>query len=129
MEVLEDVDLEQPLCQGQVFKQTRSKLGFNKRYFVLYPGFMLYYDSKSAYLDDLKGKRMRRYKKLNLNRVYLTKVERLPRHVKHAFVLHLPDSANRRHEMMIVVGTHDEKRQWMDCIQAQNPKLIPSESK
>lgn len=123
MNLLRKVDLEQPLCQGEVFKQSRTKLSFNKRYFVLYPGFILYYDSKSAYQSDMKTGKLRHHKMLKLNRVYLTKAEKLPNNAKHAFVMHLPDSSNARDEMMIVVRTQEEKRLWMDWIQSQNPRL------
>ena len=123
MNMFRNVDLDRPLCEGDVFKQNRNKLGYNKRYFVLYPGFILYYNSKSVYRNDLRMKKMRHHKMLNLNRVYLTKAEGLPSNIKHAFVMHLPDPLNVRDEITLVLKTQEEKRVWMDWIQAQNPRL------
>ena len=53
---LQGVDLtKEPLYEGRVFKQFRNELGFNKRYFVLYPGFILYYKHERDYQNDRKS--------------------------------------------------------------------------
>ena len=58
-EVLQKIDLNKPLYQGRVFKQKKEQKlngfnGFNKRYFVLYPGVLLYYEHERDYHEDLK---------------------------------------------------------------------------
>ena len=59
-ELLKGVDLDNPLWEGHVFKQ-KGSIGlisslscFNRRYFVLFPGIVLYYEHKREYLEDLK---------------------------------------------------------------------------
>ena len=54
-ETLRGVDLTRPLYHSRVFKQFRNENGFNKRYFVLYPGFILYYKHERDYHNHLKG--------------------------------------------------------------------------
>ena len=55
-EILQKIDLNKPLYQGRVFKQKKELQfnGFNKRYFVLYPGVILYYEHERDYHEDLK---------------------------------------------------------------------------
>ena len=59
--MLKRVKLDSPVYEGHVFKEKGSSAGimksvnsFNRRYFVLYPGFVLYYEHKRDYLEDLK---------------------------------------------------------------------------
>ena len=51
---LENVDITRPIFHGRVFKQTKAENSFNKRYFVLYPGLLLYYKHERDYLQDLR---------------------------------------------------------------------------
>ena len=55
-EILQKIDLNKPLYQGRVFKQKKEQQfsGFNKRYFVLYPGVLLYYEHERDYHEDMK---------------------------------------------------------------------------
>lgn len=58
--MLAGVDLGNPLFEGHVFKQKDSKAVttsiscFNRRYFVLFPGMVLYYEHKRDYKEDVK---------------------------------------------------------------------------
>lgn len=54
-EIMQGVDLSRPLYHSRVFKQFRNEQGFNKRYFVLYPGFILYYKHERDYRNRLDG--------------------------------------------------------------------------
>ena len=59
-ELLKGVNLDNPLFEGHVFKQkdsnslTNTLSCFNRRYFILFPGIVLYYEHKRDYLEDLK---------------------------------------------------------------------------
>lgn len=57
----ENVDIGKPIYQGRVFKQTKEKDGFNKRFFVLYPGILLYYKHERDYHKDLKSEMVKSY--------------------------------------------------------------------
>lgn len=58
--ILKGVDLHNPLFEGHVFKQKgdnkfiNSLNCFNRRYFVLYPGIILYYEHRGEFREDLK---------------------------------------------------------------------------
>ena len=52
--LLQGIDVSRPILQGRVFKQFRSETGFNKRYFVLYPGILVYYKHERDYRSDIK---------------------------------------------------------------------------
>ena len=54
--LLENVDLRKPLYKGIMYKQAHTHKSFNKRYFVLYPKVLVYYDSEQDYLRDLERK-------------------------------------------------------------------------
>ena len=45
-------DFKHPICEGYLFKQGHFAHVFNKRYFVLYPGRLLYYKSESDFEHD-----------------------------------------------------------------------------
>ena len=49
-------DLSQPLKRGTLLKQGAFHKAFKYRYFVLYPGFLVYYDDSQKWkLDVTKG--------------------------------------------------------------------------
>lgn len=53
-DALNGVDLARPLYKGRVFKQFSNEQGFNKRFFVLYPGLLLYYKHERDFDEDLR---------------------------------------------------------------------------
>ena len=54
--LLEDIDLNKPLLKGHLFKQAHTHKSFNKRYFVLYPNILVYYDSEQDFKRDMERK-------------------------------------------------------------------------
>ena len=46
-------DLNKPLRAGWLLKQGGSHKAFKKRFFVLYPGFLIYYNSPDKYKYDV----------------------------------------------------------------------------
>lgn len=48
------VDITKPLYKGHIYKQGHGHKSFNKRYFVLYPKLLVYYDHEQDYLRDLE---------------------------------------------------------------------------
>ena len=65
---MQDLDLTRaPLYEGRVFKQFRNEHGFNKRYFVLYPGFILYYKHERDYQNDRRSGMVRHARSSCLN--------------------------------------------------------------
>lgn len=48
-ETLSRLASQTPIVEGPMFKQYRSGVGFNKRYFALYDGVLLYYHHQRAY--------------------------------------------------------------------------------
>ena len=47
-------DLESPIMQGYLFKRSHAFDSFNKRYFVLYPKCLVYYEKKDIFEKDVK---------------------------------------------------------------------------
>ncbi len=54
--VLAGVDLTHPVYRAHLYKQGHFHKSFNKRYFVLYPKVLIYYDHENDYLRDLERK-------------------------------------------------------------------------
>lgn len=54
--LLDDIDLRKPLLKGDLFKQAHTHKSFNKRYFVLYPNILVYYDNEQEFTRDLERK-------------------------------------------------------------------------
>ncbi len=52
-------DLSKPIKRGVLLKQGALHKAFRSRFFVLYPGFLVYYDSESKWkLDVTRGDTM-----------------------------------------------------------------------
>lgn len=51
--LLDGVDLANPLHSGYMFKEAHSHLVFHKRFFVLFPRVLVYYEKKSEYEKDV----------------------------------------------------------------------------
>ena len=45
--------LENPLLKGVLFKKGGLNPGFKRRFFVLYPGFLVYYDDVHKWKVDI----------------------------------------------------------------------------
>lgn len=54
--LLDGLDLSSPVYKGHMYKQSHSHQSFNKRYFVLYPKLLLYYDNEHDYERDVERK-------------------------------------------------------------------------
>lgn len=52
--ILAKVDLNKPVYSGMLFKQSHTRASFNKRFFVLYPQVLVYYDSESDFKRDVE---------------------------------------------------------------------------
>lgn len=50
--LLDGVDLTKPLCRGYVFKQAHTHVVFHRRYFVLFPKVIVYYEKEADYHRD-----------------------------------------------------------------------------
>lgn len=51
-----------PIHVGKIFKQSSNDANkFNKRFFVLYPKILLYYEYEKRYYDDLRAERIVSY--------------------------------------------------------------------
>ena len=53
---MEGLDLKHPVLKGHLYKQGHFHKSFNKRYFVLYPKVLVYYDHEHDYVRDLERK-------------------------------------------------------------------------
>lgn len=79
--MINDIDLRNPLHEGHVFKckSDNSSMhpllaffnSFNRRYFVLFPGVILYYEHKREYHEDLKYGLVRIYPCIHGHAVHL----------------------------------------------------------
>ncbi len=47
-------DLHKPLFRGNLLKQGEFHRAFKDRFFVLYPGFLVYYDTVTTWQYDLQ---------------------------------------------------------------------------
>lgn len=47
-------DLRKPIMTGTMLKQGGFHKAFKERYFVLYPGFLVYYDEQTTWHYDLQ---------------------------------------------------------------------------
>lgn len=52
--LLARVDLSKPVYRGVLFKQSHGHSSFNKRFFVLYPKILVYYDSEDDFMRDVE---------------------------------------------------------------------------
>ena len=51
--LLDGVDIANPLHSGYMYKEAHSHLVFHKRFFVLFPGALVYYEKESEYNKDV----------------------------------------------------------------------------
>lgn len=127
--LLEGQDLLKPILKGYMFKQSHVHKAFNKRFFALYSRVMVYYEKEDEFLRDAsRGTFEHRHKAIRLDGVYLTKPDKKPQGAKFCFILHCPDKLNERHEYLLVTETREQRREWMDELQKQNPKLLEHET-
>jgi len=96
-EILGGVDTDRPpLVHGHMMKRNTSRPMFNKRYFALYEGVLIYYHHEKDYKKDKKNGMRNCKELLKLSGVYLTKPESSRTRPRHCFRLHLPDGFNKR---------------------------------
>jgi hypothetical protein len=127
-DLFEDIDISEPLYEGIIFKQQSSGSGFNKRYFVLYPGMLLYYEHKRDYMKDLKAG-MKNFKLLKLDGVHMSLVNNVPPKVKFCFNVHLPHPSNHRNDILLAFYNRRRKKHWMHHLQTQITFANKSEKK
>ena len=53
--LLVGIDIHKPILTGRVFKQSQDGKQFNKRFFVLYPKVLLYFQNERTYQNSLKA--------------------------------------------------------------------------
>lgn len=51
--LLDGVDIANPLHSGYMYKEAHSHLVFHKRFFVLFPRVLVYYEKESEYKKDV----------------------------------------------------------------------------
>jgi hypothetical protein len=92
-------DLAKPLMRGPLQKQGEI-LGviYKQRYFVLYPGFLVYYDDKDTWKYDLqRGQTLgSRLGAIKLKGGRVEKTQNPPKGAKEPFTIFCPDSSNKK---------------------------------
>lgn len=122
-------DLQTPIHKGYMYKQSSLFGAFNRRFFALYPSYLVYYENEHDFdVDTAGGTLEHRHGAIKLERVYITKPDNKPKGGKYCFILHAPNPANKRHEFLLVTKERQERRQWMTVLQRQNPHLVSPES-
>lgn len=123
--MLDGIDLKKPLHKGYVYKQSHLHLAFNKRFCVLYPRVLAYYEREEDFRKDAARQTLEhRHKAVILDKLWLSKPENKPKGAKYCFVLNVPDKRNERHEYLMVTHTRAERKEWMEKLQALNPSLL-----
>ena len=51
--LLEGVDIASPLLTGYMYKEAHTHVVFHKRFFVLFPGVLVYYEKETDYRKDV----------------------------------------------------------------------------
>lgn len=112
--LIKGVDIYRPILTGRVFKQSQDGKQFNKRFFVLYPRVLLYFQNERSYNNSLKSGKVNCNISINnnyhettqieagckvfkLKDLHLSLVEKpLPPGAKFCFKMHLPDGFNAK---------------------------------
>ena len=50
--LLEGVDIASPLCKGYLYKEAHTHILFHRRFFVLFPKILVYYEKECDYIKD-----------------------------------------------------------------------------
>ena len=90
-------DLKRPVRRGYLLKQGGTHKAFKNRYFVLYPGFLVYYNSEDKYVFDVaRGTLGNRLHAIKLNKAEAHSAKYPPRGCHWGFTLFAPDPVNKR---------------------------------
>jgi len=93
-------DVTKPIKIGFLNKQGKSGSRFKRRFFVVYPGFLVYYDEDTKWrLDYSKGDTLESRRgaiKLKGGRCSAAQAHNVPRDCKFGFVVHAPEPINKR---------------------------------
>lgn len=126
--LLAGVDLAAPLLAGYVYKEAHTHVVFHKRFFVLFPRVLVYYEKEADYKKDVsRGSLEHRHKAIGLEGLYLSKPEKKVKGAKFCFILHAPEKCNERNDFLLVADSKEDRKQWIDALQDQNPGLLASE--
>jgi hypothetical protein len=126
--LLEGLDLASPVRSGYMYKEAHTHVVFHKRFFVLFPRVLVYYEKEADYKKDLaKGSLEHRHKAITLDGLYLSKPEKKVKGAKFCFILHAPDMSNPRHDFLLVTDNKEERKHWIEALQEQNLALLASE--
>ncbi|XP_003385233.1 PREDICTED: uncharacterized protein LOC100635519 [Amphimedon queenslandica] len=116
-------DLRKPIMKGVILKQGGFHKAFKQRFFILYPGFLVYYEDGQKWQYDLQrgetlGSRLGAIKLVGGS---VEKSRNPPKGAKYAFVVHCPDKSNNRSEFTFNCQSNEERYQWISKIQSAIP--------
>lgn len=111
---------------GRMLKQGGLHKAFKERFFILYPGFLVYYDAESTWKYDLqRGETLGgRLNAIKLKGGTVQKATQHPKGAKYAFVLHVPDPSNKRTNVMFNCKSNEERHQWIARIRTAIPNAV-----
>ena len=50
--LFDGVDIANPLCKGNLYKEAHTHIVFHRRFFVLFPKILVYYEKEAEYIKD-----------------------------------------------------------------------------
>ncbi|XP_065889598.1 uncharacterized protein [Dysidea avara] len=126
-------DYTKPELHGYMYKQGGVHKAFKKRYFVLYPGYLVYYTDENKYrIDVVKGSLQNRLHAVRIRGGechHAKESKSAPKGCKFGFIITAPDPINRRQNYLLNAASREERRTWIDavkkCCQPTSPNSSP----
>lgn len=116
-------DLSHPVKKGVLLKQGAFHKAFKYRFFLVYPGFLVYYDQESKWLLDLtKGETLGgRLGAIKLKGGSCNVARDAPKACKFGFIVHAPDPLNKRPTYLINAHSKQDRDEWIEAIRKALP--------
>lgn len=116
-------DLSKPVKKAMMLKQGHFHRAFKHRFFVLYPGFLVYYSDENRWATDItKGETLgSRLGAIKLKNGSCSVCRDPPKGCKFGLIIYAPDQSNKRPTFLVNASSKEDREAWIDAINKSTP--------
>ncbi|KAL5477411.1 hypothetical protein EMCRGX_G024209 [Ephydatia muelleri] len=121
--------LDAPALTGTLLKQGEFGLHLSKKFLILYPGFLVFYDNSDRWTLDVKcGTLSGRSGAVYLKRSKIGETVPGSTKYRYAFSVAAPDVRNKRKNLVLIASNEKEREEWINAITKAIPQAADTKT-